>query len=64
MLRQVIVPQAARRMLPPFVNQSITQLKNTALVSTGTLCGLRRHVGFFYAHLEKPRRRYRGGCSR
>jgi polar amino acid transport system permease protein len=34
MMRLVILPQAVRRMLPPFVNQSITQLKNTALVST------------------------------
>ena len=34
MMRNVILPQAVRRMIPPFVNQSITQLKNTSLVST------------------------------
>ena len=34
MMRQVILPQAVRRMVPPFMNQSITQLKNTSLVST------------------------------
>ncbi len=34
MMRNVILPQAIRRMIPPFVNQSITQLKNTSLVST------------------------------
>ena len=34
MMRLVILPQAIRRMVPPFVNQSITQLKNTSLVST------------------------------
>ena len=33
-MRKVILPQAVRRMVPPFVNQSITQLKNTSLVST------------------------------
>jgi polar amino acid transport system permease protein len=33
MMRRIIVPQAARRMLPPFVNQSILQLKNTSLLS-------------------------------
>jgi polar amino acid transport system permease protein len=34
MMRLVILPQAIRRMVPPFLNQSITQLKNTSLVST------------------------------
>jgi polar amino acid transport system permease protein len=34
MMRLVILPQAFRRMIPPFMNQSITQLKNTSLVST------------------------------
>lgn len=32
-MRLVILPQAVRRMIPPFVNQSVTQLKNTSLVS-------------------------------
>jgi polar amino acid transport system permease protein len=34
MMRRVILPQAVKRMIPPFMNQSITQLKNTSLVST------------------------------
>jgi polar amino acid transport system permease protein len=34
MMRLVILPQAVRRMIPPFMNQSIIQLKNTSLVST------------------------------
>ena len=34
LMRLVVLPQAVRRMVPPFVNQSITQLKNTSLVST------------------------------
>jgi polar amino acid transport system permease protein len=33
-LHLVILPQAFRRMIPPFMNQSIIQLKNTSLVST------------------------------
>jgi polar amino acid transport system permease protein len=32
MMRRVILPQAVRRMVPPLVNQSVTQLKNTALL--------------------------------
>jgi polar amino acid transport system permease protein len=32
-LRTVILPQAVRRMIPPFINQSVIQLKNTSLVS-------------------------------
>src|SRR6266704_4391377 len=33
-IRYVILPQAVKRMIPPFMNQSIIQLKNTSLVST------------------------------
>jgi polar amino acid transport system permease protein len=32
-MRHVILPQAVKRMIPPFMNQSIIQLKNTSLVS-------------------------------
>ncbi len=34
LMRLVILPQAVRRMVPPFINQSVIQLKNTSLVST------------------------------
>jgi polar amino acid transport system permease protein len=34
LMRHVILPQAVKRMVPPFMNQSIIQLKNTSLVST------------------------------
>ena len=32
MMRRIILPQATKRMVPPFVNQSIIQLKNTSLL--------------------------------
>lgn len=32
LMRHIILPQAGRRMVPPFVNQSILQLKNTSLL--------------------------------
>ena len=31
-MRHIILPQAIKRMVPPFVNQSIIQLKNTSLL--------------------------------
>jgi polar amino acid transport system permease protein len=34
LMRYVILPQAVKLMVPPFMNQSIIQLKNTSLVST------------------------------
>jgi polar amino acid transport system permease protein len=33
LMRLVVLPQAVKRMIPPLVNQTILQLKNTALVS-------------------------------
>ena len=33
-MRLGVLPQAIRRIIPPFMNQSIIQLKNTSLVST------------------------------
>jgi polar amino acid transport system permease protein len=33
-MRYVVLPQAFKRMIPPFMNQSVIQLKNTSLVST------------------------------
>ena len=32
LMRHIILPQAVRRMVPPFVNQSVIQFKNTALL--------------------------------
>jgi polar amino acid transport system permease protein len=32
LMRHIILPQATRRMVPPFVNQAVVQLKNTSLL--------------------------------
>lgn len=41
-MRRIILPQALRRVLPPITNESLTLLKNTALVSTIALADLLR----------------------
>lgn len=41
-MRRIVLPQAIRRVLPPITNESITLLKNTALVSTIALTDLLR----------------------
>ncbi len=41
-MRRIILPQALRRVLPPITNESITLLKNTALVSLIALSDLLR----------------------
>lgn len=39
-MRRIILPQALRRMVPPLMNQSIIQLKNTSLASVVTVAEL------------------------
>lgn len=39
-MRRIILPQAFRRMIPPLMNQSIIQLKNTSLASVITVAEL------------------------
>jgi polar amino acid transport system permease protein len=41
-MRRIILPQALRRVLPPITNESLTLVKNTALVSTITISDLLR----------------------
>ena len=47
-MRHVILPQAIKRMIPPFMNQSFIQLKNTSLVST--TAGQRPALSGYYHH--------------
>jgi polar amino acid transport system permease protein len=39
-MRRTILPQATRRMMPAFINQSVTQFKNTSLVSVISVADL------------------------
>lgn len=39
-MRRIVLPQALKRMVPPLVNQSIIQLKNTSLASVVTVAEL------------------------
>ncbi|MGH6762558.1 MAG: amino acid ABC transporter permease [Phyllobacterium sp.] len=39
-MRRIIMPQAIKRMLPAFINQSVLQLKNTSLISVLSVADL------------------------
>lgn len=53
-LRLVILPQAVKRMLPPYVNQSVTQLKNTSLVSVIAVPDLVYNATLINAETYRP----------
>ncbi len=50
----VVLPQGVRRMIPPFMNQSIIQLKNTSLVSTVAVPDLLYQGTLITADTYKP----------
>jgi polar amino acid transport system permease protein len=58
MMRLVILPQAVRRMVPPFMNQSIIQLKNTSLVSVITVPDLLYQGELITADTYRPMQVY------
>ncbi|ALA20078.1 MULTISPECIES: amino acid ABC transporter permease [Chelatococcus] len=39
-MRRIVLPQASRRMLPAFINQSVIQFKNTSLISVISVADL------------------------
>ena len=57
-MRLVVLPQAVRRMIPPFMNQSIIQLKNTSLVSTIAVPDLLYQGELINADTYKPLETY------
>jgi polar amino acid transport system permease protein len=54
MMRRVILPQAIRRMIPPFGKHSITQLKNPSLVSVIAVPDLLYNGGLITADTYRP----------
>jgi polar amino acid transport system permease protein len=54
MMRHVILPQAIRRMVPPLVNQSVTQLKNTSLLYVVAVPDLRYTGSIVVAETYRP----------
>ena len=53
-LRLVILPQALKPMMAPYVNQSVTQLKNTSLVSVIAVPDLVYNATLITAETDRP----------
>ena len=51
---RVVLPQATRRMIPPFVNQSVLQLKNTSLLSIVAVPDLTYMAQVFVSETFRP----------
>jgi polar amino acid transport system permease protein len=54
LLRLVILPQALKPMMAPYVNQSVTQLKNTSLVSVIAVPDLVYNATLINAETYRP----------
>jgi polar amino acid transport system permease protein len=54
MMWKVILPQAVRRMVPPFMNQTVIQLKTTSLVSTIAVPDLLYNGSLITAETYRP----------
>lgn len=53
-MRRIVLPQATRRMVPPFVNQSVLQLKNTSLLSIVAVPDLMYTAQVFVSETFRP----------
>lgn len=53
-MHRVVLPQATRRMMPPFVNQSVLQLKNTSLLSIVAVPDLMYTAQVFVSETFRP----------
>lgn len=59
-MRLVIMPQAARRMVPPLVSQSVLQMKNTALLSFVAIPELMQRSSIMVSETYRPLEVYTG----
>jgi polar amino acid transport system permease protein len=53
-MHRIVLPQATRRMIPPFVNQSVLQLKNTSLLSIVAVPDLMYTAQVFVSETFRP----------
>lgn len=53
-MHRIVLPQATRRMMPPFVNQSVLQLKNTSLLSVIAVPDLMYTAQIFVSETFRP----------
>jgi polar amino acid transport system permease protein len=58
MMRRIILPQAARRMLNPVINQSVLQVKNTSLLSFVAITDLMHASQSIVAETYRPLEAY------
>lgn len=57
-MRRIVLPQAIRRMMPAFINQSVTQFKNTSLVSVISVADLTYMASIVNGQTYRPLESY------
>lgn len=57
-MRRIILPQAMRRMMPAFINQSVTQFKNTSLISVISVADLAYMASIVNGQTYRPLESY------
>jgi polar amino acid transport system permease protein len=63
LMPHIILPQAVKRMVPPFVNQSITQLKNTSLLFVVAMPDLMYTANIVVSQTFRPLEIYTGAAA-
>ena len=57
-MRRIVLPQAIRRMMPAFINQSVTQFKNTSLISVISVAELTYMASIVNGQTYRPLEAY------